>query len=141
MRSILASGAVGLGLGLALSRIGFSSWDEVHRMFTFADLRLVLVFATGVGILAVAWKVVAALSAPGLAWPRKALLRGTIPGGVLFGIGWALCGACPGISLVQLGEGQLLALVTLLGIVVGNWICALVQAKILRWDQGACSGE
>ena len=37
-RNLVGHAIVGAGLGFALSHIGFSSWDEVHRMFTFADL-------------------------------------------------------------------------------------------------------
>ncbi len=140
MKALLAQGLVGVVLGFSLSHIGFSSWDEVHRMFTFDDLRLVGVFLLGVGILAVAWKVVA-LSTPGPSFPPKGMHQGTVAGGVLFGIGWAISGACPGISLVQLGEGQLLAVFSVAGIVTGNWTYTLVHARFLRWDQGACSGD
>ena len=40
-----AVAVVGIMLGFSLSRIGFADWGEVHRMFTFADLRLTFTFA------------------------------------------------------------------------------------------------
>jgi uncharacterized membrane protein YedE/YeeE len=84
---------VGLSLGFALSRIGFSSWDEVHRMFTFADLRLFLTFCSSVAILLVAWWVIRRVT--GATWSERRVHQGTIAGGVMFGAGWALTGACP----------------------------------------------
>jgi hypothetical protein len=45
-----------------------------------------------------------------------------MPGGLLFGAGWVLAGACPGTAIAQLGEGRLAALFTVLGILLGVWL-------------------
>ena len=128
---------VGLVFGVALSRIGFTSWDEIHRMFTFGDLRLVLTFATAVAALAISWLVIARLSHP--RWAPRPLHRGSLAGGMLFGIGWALSGACPSIALVQLGEGQLGALLSVAGIFAGNWLYAVVHERYFRWPSATCT--
>jgi YeeE/YedE family (DUF395). len=47
------------------------------------------------------------------------VLGGTITGGVLFGVGWALLGYCPGTSMGALGEGRTDALWGILGAIVG----------------------
>ena len=60
-------------------------------------------------------------------------------GGMLFGLGWALAGACPSIPLVQLVEGKVLALFTLAGIVAGVLVFRFVQRRYPRWDVGSCS--
>jgi uncharacterized membrane protein YedE/YeeE len=125
----LALFAMGALLGASLSRMGFSSWDEVHAMFTFADLRLFLTFLTGVALLGVALAIVKRTSKP--SWPPRPILRGTLAGGVIFGLGWALSGACPGVAVVQLGEGKLYALFTLAGIFAGNWAYgALLERRV-----------
>jgi uncharacterized protein len=136
MRNRVGVGLVGLVLGFSLSRIGFSSWDEVHSMFTFADLRLFLTFCSGVAMLAIAWLFVARASAA--AFPARPIHPGTLPGGILFGLGWALCGACPSIALVQIGEGQLGGFFTLAGILAGNWLYAAVHERFFRWTPSAC---
>ncbi len=136
MKTRVKVGAVGLVLGFSLSRIGFASWDEVHSMFTFADLRLFLTFCSGAATLAVAWLVVARASATD--FPARPIHPGTLPGGVLFGLGWALCGACPSIALVQVGEGQLGGFFTLAGILAGNWLYAVVHERFFRWTPGVC---
>jgi uncharacterized membrane protein YedE/YeeE len=112
---LLGMGAL---LGFSLSRIGFTSWDEVHAMFTFASWRMFLAFALGVSLLTAAFAVIQRRSKP--AWPARPIQRGTLLGGVLFGLGWALSGACPGVTLAQLGEGRFYALFVLLGVGIGN---------------------
>lgn len=131
--------AVGLGLGYCLHRIGFASWDEVHKMFTFASWRMFLSFAGGVALLLGTWWLIRRLT--DASWAPRKIHPGTIPGGILFGIGWALCGACPAIALVQLGTGRLAALWTLAGILVGNALYPLVHARLFRWTMGSCADD
>ena len=137
MKQKLGVVLVGLAFGVMLSRIGFSSWDEVHRMFTFADPRLLLTFGVAVVALTISWQVIARFSKP--RWAPRPIHRGSLAGGVLFGAGWALCGACPSIALVQLGEGQLGALLTLAGIFLGNWLYSVVHERYFRWTMATCA--
>lgn len=124
---LLGMGAL---LGFSLSRIGFTSWDEVHAMFTVASLRLYLVFALAVTLLGGAFAVIQRRGKP--AWPARPVHRGTLVGGVLFGLGWALSGACPGVTLAQLGEGRFYALFVLVGIGIGNAAYgALFEKRVL----------
>lgn len=119
--------ALGLTLGTSLGFIGFSSWDEVHNMFVLADLRLLLTFVSGVTLMGgfLLWA-----RRRGPEMPARPIHRGTVVGGVLFGAGWALSGACPSIAFVQLGEGQLLALFTVLGVVMGNTAYGLLRRPL-----------
>lgn len=132
---------LGAALGFTLSRIGFSSWDQVHRMFVFADLRMLLTFLVAVSVLATLYPLL------GRRWPKQVPVslrpvhKGTVLGGVLFGVGWAISGACPSIALVQLGEGQLGGLVTLAGIFAGNYSYALLRERYLHWDTKSCIDE
>jgi uncharacterized membrane protein YedE/YeeE len=63
---------------------------------------------------------------------RKPWHRGAIWGGLLFGAGWALSGACPGTSLVQVGEGKLVALFTVVGILTGTYLYGWVRSNLGR---------
>ena len=139
MRGLLGSLAAGLLFGFVMSRIGFTTWDEVHGMFTFAELRLLLAFMTAVGTLAVAWLVIAKLT--GTSWKPRRMHPGTIAGGALFGAGWALTGACPTIAMAQLGEGQLAALWTVAGIFAGNLLYSFIHERFFRWSTDSCLDE
>lgn len=135
-RDSLGAPLVGMFFGFALAQIGFTSWDEVHKMFVFSDLRLLLTFALAVGLLTLSWLLIAKLT--GATWKERKIHRGTLVGGVLFGAGWAICGACPSIAFVQLGQGQLGALYTIGGIFMGNWLYSVVHERYFRWSQQSC---
>jgi uncharacterized membrane protein YedE/YeeE len=70
--------------------------------------------------------------------PRHRVLLSTILGGVLFGVGWATAGACPGSSLVQVGEGQLPAITAVIGILFGSWLYPILNERVFRMDSGSC---
>jgi uncharacterized membrane protein YedE/YeeE len=57
------------------------------------------------------------------------LTKSAVVGGVLFGVGWALAGACPGVAFAQVGEGKLWALVTIAGMVVGTLVFHRVRDR------------
>jgi hypothetical protein len=134
MTPAVRAGFFGLLLGFSLSWMGFADFGEVHRMFTFADLRLVLTFFAGVALTGLGF----ALLARGRFLEPRPIHKGSLAGGVLFGVGWALTGACPGAALVQLGEGQLPALLTLVGIAAGTVLYRAVHARWLGWERYAC---
>ena len=126
--------AMGLLLGYGLSRMGFTDFDQVHAMFTFADLRLFLTFVAGLALTMVGLRVFAR----GVQGTERPLHPGVVPGAFLFGLGWAVCGVCPGVVMVQLGEGKPYALLTLAGILAGNSLYGAVHARYFRWNVGGC---
>lgn len=128
-------------MGVVLSRIGFSSWDEVHAMFVFSDLRMFLGFGVAVMVLFVAFRALAKLTPSRTHFRVRPVHKGTLVGSLLFGAGWAVSGACPSIALVQLGEGQLAAGYTLLGVFAGNWLYGAVHMRYLHWDTVSCLDE
>ena len=60
----------------------------------------------------------------------KSLHRGTVIGGVIFGLGWGISGACPGTVLAQLGEGKVLAVFTFTGIIAGTYLYAILFPRL-----------
>jgi uncharacterized protein len=130
----LRSAIMGLLMGITLSYIGFTSFDEVHKMFLFIDLRLLFTFAGAVAFAMLFFTYLV----EGMPPKRKKMHPGIIPGGLLFGAGWALTGSCPSIALVQLGEGQLAAGFTVFGILFGVWSYRHVHRRFFSWDRGSC---
>jgi uncharacterized membrane protein YedE/YeeE len=129
---------VGGLFGFVMSRIGFTSWDLVHGMFTFTNLHLLFTFMMAVTLLTVAWYVIGAASKKQPTMSPRGMHPGIVIGGALFGVGWALSGGCPTIVLAQIGEGQLAAFITLGGIVVGNWIYSILHERFFKWPLGSC---
>ncbi|MHB8109360.1 MAG: DUF6691 family protein [Syntrophorhabdaceae bacterium] len=68
---------------------------------------------------------------------KPTVLGGNIIGGLIFGIGWALIGYCPGTSLGALGEGRYDAIAGILGMLAGAAIFAelfpFMKRTILTW--------
>jgi len=127
---------LGIAMGVILSAVGFADYDEVFKMFTFTDTRMFFGFAFSVVLSAA---VFAALHfSKRLPFDKKPLHPGTIPGSVMFGFGWALCGACPSVVFIQLGQGKMAAVATLLGVYAGVLAYRNFHAQCFQWDTGSC---
>lgn len=124
----------GIFFGFALSRSGASDYDFIYQMFTGENLKLALLMGTAIVIGAAGMKILKLTGSKDITGAdininRKPLTRYTVIGAALFGIGWAATGACPGTVLAQIGEGKLLGLFTLLGMVFGTFIYALLAER------------
>lgn len=120
----LLSGAV---FGFFLSAARATDYTAIHGMFLLKDLHLFGVIGVAVATAALGlWLVKRAGSrtfggAP-IALATKPYHKAVFAGGLVFGVGWALSGTCPGTALAQLGEGKAYALATVFGIVLGTWL-------------------
>jgi uncharacterized protein len=115
----------GAGFGFLLHQARVTDYDAILGMFLFRDFHLMGVMGGAIATAAIGLWLVRrrARSAPN-GEPAEvrsmALNGGVIAGSLIFGAGWALCGACPGTALAQLGEGKLYALSTIAGILLGT---------------------
>ncbi len=128
----LGAAIMGVVLGGVLTATGFSDYGQMHDMFVFHDMRLFFTFCGAVGISAVAFFVLARRAK----LPARRVHKATVVGAGLFGVGWAVTGACPAVTLVQLGNGYLPALASLGGVLVGAKLCGAVRQ---RWNWGSDS--
>jgi hypothetical protein len=60
----------------------------------------------------------------------KTFNKGQIIGGVLFGLGWAMTGACPGPLYAQIGKGATVIAITLLSAIAGTWVYGYFRDKL-----------
>ena len=117
----LASGLL-FGFGLAWSTM--IRPESVLDFLTFDDLGLLFVLGCAVGINLLAYQLVPRLfgwTLLGTAFQTRPfeLDRQALLGGVLFGVGWGLCGVCPGPALAGLGAGNADLLIAVAGIFAG----------------------
>ena len=126
---------MGLGLftvfgalfGVVLSRGRVSDYDTIAGMFHLTDLHLFGVIGGAVATAALGLWVIRCggnrtITGAPVEVRRKPWQAGAFVGGLVLGAGWALSGACPGTSLVQVGEGKVLALFTVAGILLGTYV-------------------
>jgi uncharacterized membrane protein YedE/YeeE len=62
--------------------------------------------------------------------PKKEFNKGQIYGGLIFGLGWAVTGACPGPLFAQMGAGFSVIIVTFLSAIAGTWVYGLLREKL-----------
>ena len=60
----------------------------------------------------------------------KTFNKGQIYGGLIFGLGWAITGACPGPLFAQIGSGFLAITVTFASAVAGTWLYGAFKNKL-----------
>src|SRR5829696_1632802 len=119
--------ALGILFGFVLSRIGATDYDAIAGMFRLTDLHLMGVIGGAIVWCALGFAVIRrrnlkALSGEAITLREKPMTRGLVAGSLLFGVGWALAGTCPGTALAQIGEGRLAAVVTFAGILLGAYL-------------------
>jgi uncharacterized membrane protein YedE/YeeE len=62
----------------------------------------------------------------------KTFNKGQIIGGLIFGLGWAMTGACPGPLFAQNRDGATVMIVTLLSAIVGTWVYGYFREKLVH---------
>jgi uncharacterized protein len=110
--------------GFILSRVGATDYNAISDMFRLRDLHLMgviggAVVVAGLGLRFLKHRQTAGAVGGGISFKNKQRKPGNIVGGVIFGIGWAITGTCPGTGLAQLGEGKMMALFTVAGMFLG----------------------
>lgn len=124
----------GVVFGLVLSRSGAADYNYIQRMFLLESFQLYGIIGTAVAITApLVWLLKRhgrTLSGAHVNVEAKPGHRGNVLGGLLFGVGWSICGMCPGPVFVNIGEGKLYAFAALAGALVGTAIFGRLYAVL-----------
>lgn len=134
-RKNLLALVIGVGFGFVLSRSGATDYNYIVDMFLFRNFQLYGVIGSAVVVGALGYllliKVVKKTPFGEKITPKwRTLHKGTVVGSLLFGIGWALSGACPGTIIAQLGEGKVYAVGTFVGALTGVWLVSLIKPRL-----------
>ncbi len=133
--SNLKYGALGILFGIVFVKAEIVSWFRIQEMFRFQSFHMygVIGSAIAVGMLSVFLiKRYNAKSIEGekIKLDDKKFNKGQIYGGLTFGLGWAITGACPGPLFAQIGTGATVILVTLLSAIAGTWVYGRFRHKL-----------
>lgn len=127
--------AVGIMFGIVFVKAEIISWYRIQEMFRLHSFHMYGVIGTAVvvGIISV-WIIkkfkIKTIQGEQVVFHKKQFHWGTVIGGFMFGLGWAITGACPGPLFAQIGSGFLVVIVTLLSAIAGTWVYGLVQEKL-----------
>jgi uncharacterized membrane protein YedE/YeeE len=126
---------VGILFGIVFVKAEIISWFRIQEMFRFESFHMygVIGSAVVVGMISIfiikKFNIKTIYGEPIKITP-KVFNKGNIYGGLLFGMGWALTGACPGPLYAQIGTGVNVVLVTLLSAIAGTWFYGYFKDKL-----------
>ena len=127
---------IGILLGIVLYKSEAVSWFRIYEMFKFQSFHMFGIIGSAViaGILIVQVikkRNVRTVTGEPIVIKDKA---NTIPrylvGGFIFGLGWAMTGACPGPLFAQIGTGATVIVVTLLSAIAGTWVYGYFRDRL-----------
>jgi hypothetical protein len=127
---------VGVLFGITLSKAEVISWFRIYEMFKLQSFHMygVIGSAVAIGIVVIHFfkneKLKTYQGKPIFVEPKKKGIARNLLGGIIFGLGWALGGACPGPMYILLGKGVVAILVVLLGAHIGAFLYHGVKHKL-----------
>lgn len=125
----------GILFGIILVKSEVISWFRIQEMFRLQSFHMygVIGSAVAVGIISVLiikkFKI-KTIYGEDIVLPDKKFNKGQIYGGLLFGFGWAITGACPGPLFAQLGTGIGVVAITILSAIAGTWVYGRFRDKL-----------
>ncbi len=117
----------GILFGIVLVKAEVISWFRIQEMFRLQSFHMygVIGSAVVVGIISV-WLIkkfkIKTIYGEPIEFVSKKFNKGNIYGGLIFGFGWAITGACPGPLFAQIGTGATVIIITLLSAIAGTWV-------------------
>jgi uncharacterized membrane protein YedE/YeeE len=126
---------LGIFFGIVLVKGDVISWYQIQAMFRFQSFHMYGVIGSAVVVGAISLIVLKRLNlhsidGKDLIIKKKKLDKGTIFGGIIFGLGWAITGACPAPIYAQVGAGTWLAIITLLSAWGGAYIYGALRPRL-----------
>ncbi len=136
-KGLLAYLLIGVFFGIVLTKSEVISWFRIQEMFRFQAFHMYGIIGSAVVVAALSIQLIKRLhvktfGGEAIAIPPKEMGKGVRYwlGGSIFGLGWALLGACPGPIFALLGNGITVIVVALLSAVAGTWVYGFLRPKL-----------
>jgi uncharacterized protein len=128
---------LGILFGITLTKAEVISWFRIQEMFRFQAFHMYGIIGSAIAVAAMGRRLVRRPAAErvelcGGVAPEEVQERGTRfwAGGAMFGLGWALTGACPGPLFVLVGGGVSVMLVAVASALAGTWVYGVVRERL-----------
>lgn len=125
----------GILFGIVFVKAEIVSWFRIQEMFRLQSFHMfgIIGSAVVVGMISI-WLIkkfnIKTVYGEAITFHPKQFNKGQIYGGLLFGFGWALTGACPGPLFAQIGTGATVISVTLLSAIAGTWTYGWMRNRL-----------
>ncbi len=118
---------VGVLFGIVFVKAEIISWFRIQEMFRLQSFHMYGVIGSAVAVGAISVALIKKFNiktiyGETIIFHPKTFNKGQIFGGLIFGLGWAITGACPGPLYAQIGTGAIVIAVTLLSAIAGTWV-------------------
>lgn len=127
---------VGIWFGIVMTKSEAISWFRIHEMFRFESIHMygiigvaVILGATAIFLLK-KFKVKTLSGEPVSYTPMELNVKRYLLSGTIFGLGWAIVGACPGPMYVLVGQGYWFIIVIMLSAILGTYTYGAVRDKL-----------
>jgi len=128
---------LGVLFGITLTKSEVLSWFRIQEMFRFQSPRMYQIIVSAIVVAAVSLALIRRLgvktiSGEPITIPPKSMGLGVryAAGGTIFGLGWALTGACPGPLFALVGNGVTVMIVAIASALAGTWLYALLRPRL-----------
>jgi uncharacterized membrane protein YedE/YeeE len=127
---------LGTVFGIVMAKSEAFSWFRIQEMFRFQSFHMYGIIGTAVtlGVIGVAlikkFNLRDIKGNPITFFPKEKSIVRYLIGGTIFGLGWALSGACPGPMVVNIGYGYLSMIVVFLFAIIGTYLYGALKNKL-----------
>ncbi|MEM6687105.1 MAG: DUF6691 family protein [Bacteroidota bacterium] len=127
---------IGVIFGITMFKSEAASWFRIYEMFKFQSFHMygiigVAVVVGVVGIQLIKRFQIKSFYGEKISFSSKQkTVKRYVFGGILFGLGWALAGACPGPMFTLIGAGFLPILIVILSALLGTFVYGLLKDKL-----------
>jgi len=125
----------GIVFGILLIKGEVLSWFRIQEMFRLQSFHMYGIIGSAImtgmiSIFLIKKFRIKTINKEEIIIPPKKFHPGYIYGGLIFGFGWAITGACPGPLFAQIGSGSTVVIVTLLSAIAGTWIYGYFKERL-----------
>jgi uncharacterized membrane protein YedE/YeeE len=127
--------AVGILFGIVFVKAEIISWFRIQEMFRLQSFHMFGIIGSAVAVGMISVLIIKkfdirTLSGDRIEFRKKNFSKGQIYGGLLFGLGWAVTGACPGPLFAQIGTGASVVIITFLSALAGTWLYGYLRENL-----------
>jgi uncharacterized protein len=127
--------AAGIIFGFLLIKGEVVSWFRIQEMFRLQSIHMYGIIGSAILTGMISIQIIKrfrikTINREEIRIVPKKYHKGFIYGGIIFGFGWAITGACPGPLFSQIGSGATVVIVTLLSAIGGTWTYGLLKDKL-----------
>lgn len=121
--------------GIVFVKAEIISWYRIQEMFRLQSFHMFGIIGSAVVVAMISVQLIKRFNIKTIYGEQvhfhpKEFSKGNIYGGLLFGFGWAVTGACPGPLFAQIGAGTTVVIITLLSAIAGTWVYGWMRERL-----------